>query len=258
MNTFQPRNSATQLPFVDLCEAVRMIVRLMNDGNHLASFMTDQWIQGGARLLYGSVESASGSATHAKYGPDHDAIMKQMYGPAWRDVMPRVKGAFGDAKNSLTQILQTGSVPGVAISNDVHRDVKIHEWASRQLSVEKGALLPPAGKSIGAYPVLLDVRVSTKELSEKIAATVSPAEPPSQATPDPTVNEAKEPVEPDPGLDVRVANFLRTTHPGGRPNSTNKSLLSEISQSFGRDVGMRTLNRAIDKLDWPKRRKKCA
>ena len=73
-----------------------------------------------------------------------------------------------------------------------------------------------------------------------------------QAPPAPTVTGAKEPLEPN--LEDRVVEFLRTTYPSGRPSGKNQALLSEISKPLGRSVGMRTLNRAIQKLEWAKRR----
>ena len=64
--------------YVDLHQAVRVIVRLMPDAAVLAARMTDGWIRGGRRLLYDGDNDKN------------DAQMVGTYGPDWRTVRPRV------------------------------------------------------------------------------------------------------------------------------------------------------------------------
>jgi hypothetical protein len=162
----EPELAYIDLPYVDLLEAVRVVVRLMPDGEALASRMTDGWLRGGGRLLYDSDEYTRG------------AIMAQIYGSDWRTVRPRVVAAYERAVRILERVLSSGRVPGIGVSavarKNGQRPIEPHEWASRQLHIRDGLLATPPGKWFDTHPRILDVLVSVEDLKRECAAIIAP------------------------------------------------------------------------------------
>jgi hypothetical protein len=89
--------------YVNLLESVRVAVGLMEDGEDLASKMTDNWIKG-ARRFWDSDDYS-----------DDSPLMNQMYGSDWRAVRPRVAEAYRRALHVLDKVLLCGRVPGVGV-----------------------------------------------------------------------------------------------------------------------------------------------
>jgi hypothetical protein len=122
------------IAYVNSFEAVRIVTRLTpDDGEALASKMTDEWIREG----YGrwqSDECGDDTLLARLYG--------RLYGPDWRSMRPRVIAAFNEAVRLLNQILPTGRVRGSGVSAAAkkQRKIKLYEWSSLRLNISHGIL----------------------------------------------------------------------------------------------------------------------
>jgi hypothetical protein len=149
--------------YVDLHEAIGVVVRRMPDGVILAATMTDGWIGGGGRLLHDSDKN--------------DAQMIGTYGPDWRTVRPRVSETFRRADHILEKVLASGRVDGFGVSVAApergQRPIEPHEWASRRLDARHGLLATPPGKRFDTHPPIRDVLVSVKDLKRECGAMIT-------------------------------------------------------------------------------------
>lgn len=150
-------------PYVDLHEAVRIVVRLMPDGPALASKITNEWIMEGLGRFDAPDDGSDDfmvrlSGPDWKSGPDWESVrsrvdaaydaaagqMVRLYGQDWRDVRPRVIGAFEKAVGLLRQLARTGRIHGVGISDATpkpgRRDITQDEWSSLRLNIPRGTL----------------------------------------------------------------------------------------------------------------------
>jgi hypothetical protein len=172
--------SRNRAPYVDLPEAVRVVVRLMPGGEALAEKMTDRWITGPSRYWDAGLtanESAGSPANEPK--PDYrddDALMRSLYGQDWRPMRPRVIDAYRKAVDVLEQVLPSGRVAGFGFLASAHekgqRPIEPHEWASRELDIRHKRLVAPAGKSPETRPPILDVLVCFEDLQRECAAVI--------------------------------------------------------------------------------------
>jgi hypothetical protein len=156
----------TDRPYVDLREAVRVLVRLMqSDGELLAEKMADEWIVGGY-LRWNSDNY-----------PDDDPSMIRQYGLEWRVMRQRVVDAYGRAIRVLEKLLASGRVRGVGVSaagRDIgQRLIEAHEWASHQLEIRRNLLATPTRKEPERLPPILDVLVSAEDLKRECAAMLA-------------------------------------------------------------------------------------
>ncbi len=150
-------------PYVDLLEAVRIVVRLMPDGHALASKITNEWIKEGLGRFDAPEDDPDDYMVRA-YGqdwpsrPDWESArrrviasyeaaaegMVRLYGDDWREMRPRVIAAFGKAVGLLHELLRTGRIHGVGVSDAMpkseRREIELHEWSSLQLNIGHGIL----------------------------------------------------------------------------------------------------------------------
>jgi hypothetical protein len=152
----------SERPYVDLHEAIRVVVRLMPDGDALATKITNQWIIEGCGR-FDAPDDAPDDFMVRVYGPNwqsgpdwesvpprviaaYDAavgLTVRMYGPEWRSMQPRVIAAFREAERLLHQILPTGRVEGYGASNaapNENRKIAQHEWSSLRPNIPRGIL----------------------------------------------------------------------------------------------------------------------
>jgi hypothetical protein len=157
--------TAPSRPFVDLHEAVRVVMRLMPDSEHLAAFVTDDWIALGYREW------------NADNNPVDDPHLTQPFGPDWRGVRPRVFAAYWRAIRVLEKVLPSGRVGGfgvsAAASEKGQQPIEAHEWASRWLDVRRNLLATPAGKKPEHFPAIRDVLVSVEDLERECDAAIA-------------------------------------------------------------------------------------
>jgi hypothetical protein len=146
--------------YVNQFEAVRIVTRLMRDGEALASKMTDEWIKEG----YGRWISD-------RY-PDDAPHMIRMYGPDWRSMQPRVIEAFEDAVRLLNQILPTGRVRGSGVSDAAPekgvREIAPYEWSSLRLNISRGIL------EAARLPAIRNVLLNREDLISEAASLLTP------------------------------------------------------------------------------------
>lgn len=150
------------LPYVDLLEAIRVVVRLLADGGQLADVMTDDWIKGGCWRWNGKF--------------DDDPTMVDLYGHDWREVRPKVLSAYGEASRILETILPLGKVGGVGVScareAEGPRKIELFEWSSLQLELLRSLLATPAGKRLEDFPAIRSVRVCTEDLQRESSKVI--------------------------------------------------------------------------------------
>jgi hypothetical protein len=177
-------------PYVDLHEAVRVVVRLMPDGDVLAAKMTNEWIvEGYGRFdapddapddlmvrVYGAdwQSGRDGESVRQRVVAAYDEaarLMVQMYGPDWRSIQPRVIAAFWKAEYLLHQILPTSRVEGYGASDDapsVIRKIAPHDWSSLRLNVNRGIL------EAAEFPSIRRVQIHRVNLISEVTAHLCP------------------------------------------------------------------------------------
>ncbi len=137
-------------PWVDLWEAMRIIVRLGDNGERFASIMT--------------------APTWAMF--DHPTSVEAHYGPEWVALFPVAKKAFLDACDLLTGVLKCGLVvgegrlfgEGVNGAPGQRRTIKSSEWGNRYIDIASSELRPLIGDRPDDFPVLRTVRVSADDV----------------------------------------------------------------------------------------------
>jgi hypothetical protein len=148
------------IAYVNSFETVRIVSRLMPDGEALASKMTDEWIKEGY-----------GRWTSDEY-PDDAPHMIRMYGPDWRSMRPRVIAAFQDAVRLLNQILPTGRVRGSGVSDAAPekgvREIAPYEWSSLRLNISRGIL------EAAHFPAIRNVLLNREDLIREATSLLTP------------------------------------------------------------------------------------
>ena len=86
-------------PYVDLHEAVRIVVRLMPDGPALASKITNEWIMEGLGR-FDAPDDGSDDFMVRLSGPDWKS------GPDWELVRSRVDAAYDAAAGQIVRLRQ--------------------------------------------------------------------------------------------------------------------------------------------------------
>jgi hypothetical protein len=153
--------------YVDLFEAIRVVVRLRSDGRQLAAVMTDNWIKGGYWRWNGKA--------------DDDPTMIDLYGREWRTLLPKVLRAYGAASSILETMLPTGRIGGVGVScakeAEGPRKIEPFEWSSLQLELMQNLLATPVGKRLEDFPAIRSVRVCAEDLRRECADAMTASDP---------------------------------------------------------------------------------
>jgi hypothetical protein len=152
-----------ELPYVDLLEAMRVVVRLMPDGNSLAKIMTDDWIK----------------RDYTRAGTlDDDPTMIRLYGQTWRDLWPKTLSTFAKAAKVLEVALPSGQVDGIGLpaKAEVRRKIERDEWSTLRVDLVNSLLDSPIGKRAEDFPPIRGVRVCTKDLRREAAAVIKTME----------------------------------------------------------------------------------
>jgi hypothetical protein len=175
---------------VDLFEAVRVVVRLMPDGDTLAAKISNEWIMEG-HGRFDAPDDSPDDCMARVYGPDwqsgpdresvrsrviaaYDAavgLVVRVYGPDWRSMQPRVVTACQKAVLLLQQILATGHVQGYGALDaapDEIRKIKPHEWSSLRLNINRGIL------EAAHFPSILGALVSREALIGEAVLILTP------------------------------------------------------------------------------------
>ena len=253
-------------PYVDLHEAVRVVVRLMPDGTALASKITNEWIMEGYRR-FDAPEDDPDDFMVRVYGPDwrsgpdwesarprviaaYDAAaesMVRLYGNDWREMRPRIIAAFDKAVGLLRGLLRTGRVHGVGVSDTIpkigSREIAPYEWSSLQLNISRQIL------EAADYPAIRRVFVSRKDLICEATALLSP---PTLAPPAPGKQLSKR----TSPKQLVVVSVLKRIYPTGVPDRsqvTDTDLIQVVSSNLpkhsatSRDTILRAAGRRQDK-----------
>jgi hypothetical protein len=175
---------------VDLFEAVRVVVRLMLDGDTLAAKISNEWIMEG-HGRFDAPDDAPDNFMARAYGPDwqsgpdwesvrsrviaaYDAaigLMVRVYGPDWRSMQPRVIVAYQETVRLLHEILPTGRVEGYGASDDapsVTRKIAPQEWSSLRLNINRGIL------EAADFPSIRRVQINRENLIREATALLCP------------------------------------------------------------------------------------
>jgi hypothetical protein len=152
----------TDRPYVDLHEAVRVVMRLMRDGERLAALITDDWIVLGFREW------------NAANNPANDGSLTQQFGADWRMVRPRAFAAYWRAIGVLEKVLASGRVRGTGVPGAERqagrRPINREEWGLRRLDIRRGLLTTSAGRE--PEPPILDVLLSVDDLKREAASAL--------------------------------------------------------------------------------------
>jgi hypothetical protein len=160
-------------PYVDLTKAVRVVVRLMPDGETLARFMPDAWITGRMARWTGVVRLTPDMIVEGA----NDPTMVALYGKNWRAVRPKVVKAYSEACALLEEILPSGKVRGKGIScareGEPRRDITPDEWSSFSIELKRNLLATPPGKNFTDDPAIRSVIVSTEDIKREARALLA-------------------------------------------------------------------------------------
>jgi hypothetical protein len=182
--------TASLPPFVDLFEGVRVVVRLMPNGDKLACKITNDWIMLGIGRFDAPDDDPDDYMVRV-YGPDwqsepdgesvrrrviaayDDAVgrMVRLYGPDWRSTQPSVIAAYRKTERLLHEILPTGCVEGYGASDDAPgaiRKIGLHEWSSLRLNINHGIL---EGVE---FPSIRRVRINRENLTSEATVRLCP------------------------------------------------------------------------------------
>ena len=153
------RKSTEQRPYVSLVEAIRVVVRLMSDGNRLAEFMTDEWIKEGYHRW------------QSERYDDDDPIMVSLYGPDWREWRPKTLAAYGAACGILEKVLRREKITGEGVScaepEKGPRAITRAEWSNRQIELRRNLLATPPEVTLTDRPAIRDVQVCVEDLKRE-------------------------------------------------------------------------------------------
>jgi hypothetical protein len=159
--------------FVDLREAVRVVVRLMPDGETLARFMPDAWIKGGIARWAGVVRLTPEMIIEGA----NDPTMVALYGKDWRAVRPKVVSAYGKACALLDEILPSGKVCGIGVpcarEGELAREIAAHEWSTLSIDLNRNLLATPPSKSFADFPAIRSVTVSMEDIKREVRTVLA-------------------------------------------------------------------------------------
>jgi hypothetical protein len=153
--------------WVDLREAIRIVVRLNAGGERLARCMTDKWLaEGDGRYPFEECVDGPNLFLADRYHPlmpaDED----------WQLVRLEMWNAFEPARKTLTDVLSTGAVDGDGqIAGEPRkRRIMPSEWDGRK--VDFGRNMLPATSDL---PAITSIRVLAADVSRECRGRARPA-----------------------------------------------------------------------------------
>ena len=153
-----------ELPYVDLLEAIRIVVRLMPDGARLAGLMDDEWIERSLGILMRC------------RAPGDESWLTEIYGKDWEATRTATNHACEEAMKVLESVLPKGKVRGQGVcctkQTEGHRPITEIEWASRRVELKDGLLATPFREKPEHFPAILSVRVNADDVRREGAKVI--------------------------------------------------------------------------------------
>jgi hypothetical protein len=151
----------TSPPDIDLHEAIRAVVRLLPEGETLASKLSNEWIVEG----YGRWISD-------QYDHHGELSMVRLYGQNWRVLQPLVIAGYEKAVAVLREVLRTSHITGVGVSDAAReiglRRIETHEWSSYRPNVPRGSL------EAAHLPTIRSILVNREQLVAEATLRLAP------------------------------------------------------------------------------------
>ena len=144
--------------FIDLLEAVRLIMRAKTGRDDLAAIASDEWIRGARYRFVGHRDESQ-----------------------WKLLGEAVE-AFREARGWLRATLAQGVIEtwGKPAGSDGRRRIGCDEWSTlhiRLFDPSGGALVNKAGAGAGDFPPIQSLRISVRDLTQALSAAGLPAPP---------------------------------------------------------------------------------
>jgi hypothetical protein len=152
------------LPWINLLEAIRVVVRLLPDGERLADIMADEWIKESLGLLWRC------------HGPVDEVWYARIYGEDWGATHDATNRAYKEATEILESVLLKGKVRGFGVccakQAEGQRPITEIEWATRRIELKDGLLATPFREKPEHFPAILDIRVNAEDVRRECAKAI--------------------------------------------------------------------------------------
>jgi hypothetical protein len=151
-----------ELSWVDLREAIRITVRLMSNGEQLATFIDDDWIISG------------GDSYCGEYKDGKNPFMVKRYGEDYQEIQEKVSQAYDIACATLKDVLSRSLIAGEGhCEGEIgRRSVTESEWEHQDIQLSRCRLLASR-----AFPLITGILIKASDVRrecEKAIAASSP------------------------------------------------------------------------------------